>query len=293
MKTTFKVIILILAITLAIGGVMAYAKTRVAPPVKVSGDNPYIADLTDVTDQIKYATSDAAQDSAYFVGTARVKVYLQEHKLEPKEADKQLDGVVKTYAPLFVRRSMAKFDQPAWSDADHQVMLARIAALEAARHSDGFQVLDANETAQLQQISDIISRYRDALRVANSTGFSGVANAQATIAKAREYAADQTLAKCTALHNALGTVRQRIAQSHYNYVAGQVARLANYRNYSQEAYNSLQNQVDAKLSEFENKAQSLYGTTMNAGALRSKAIDYANQAAEYYNDTSDDDAGYW
>ena len=46
MKVVVKILILVLAVTLAIGGVMVYAKTKVEPPVAPHQTNQYLDDLS-------------------------------------------------------------------------------------------------------------------------------------------------------------------------------------------------------------------------------------------------------
>ena len=59
-----------------------------------------------------------------------------------------------------------------------------------------------------------------------------------------------------------------------------VEKLSQYRYYSKDYYdNSLVPQVDAAVSEYDNKASALYGSKKNVDALW-------NRAKAYYNDAS-------
>ena len=121
-------------------------------------------------------------------------------------------------------------------------------------------------------------------RISRSTSFTSVSNAQSVISQARQFANDKYLSNCTDLKNALNSVRNEIAQSHYRYISAQVEKLSQYRYFSQSYYdNTLVPQVDAAVTEYDNKAAALYGKKQSVEPLWARARSYYNQASSYYN----------
>lgn len=79
-------------------------------------------------------------------------------------------------------------------------------------------------------------------------------------------------------------MRSEIAQSHYRYISAQVEKLSQYRYFGQSYYdNTLVPQVDAAVTEYDNKAVALYGKKQNVEPLWARARGYYDQASSYYN----------
>lgn len=284
MKVFVKILILVLAITLAIGGVMVYAKTKVEPPVAPRQTNQYLDDLSQSYNMYGKKISGLQEDSVLFTTINKIKIFAQENKVTKNEADKGIDVLMGKYVPLFLNRSFANFKHSEWYDNDHQYMLSIINSLKQIKHSDGNQALRKETKDSLAQIENIISRYNQARAVSKRTHFSGVANAQSTISQARQFANDSWLSNCTDLVRALHSVKSSLAESHYNYVSSMVEKLAQYRSFSQTYYdNTLVPQVDAAVTEYDNKASALYGSKKDVNALWNRAKNYYNEASLYYN----------
>lgn len=283
MKVAVKIVILVLAVTLAIGGVMIYAKTKVEPPIAPHQTNQYLNDLSNCFSSFGKVKNGMQEDSILFVTLNRISIYAQEDKISKKEADDGLDMLLGKYTPLFLKRSFALFKQSTWYENDHRYMLWTINELRKIKHTDGALALKQTTKDSLAQVENIISRYNQARSISKHTNFSGVANAQSTISQARQYANDTWLSNCTDLVRALNNVKPSIAESHYNYAASMVEKLSQYCYFSKEYYdNTLVPQVDEAVSEYDNKASALYGSKKNVDALWNKAKAYYNEASLYY-----------
>lgn len=284
MKVFVKILILVLALTLAIGGVMIYAKTKVEPPKAPHQTNQYLNDLSRSYGMYNKKINALQEDSVLFVTINRISIFVQENKITKNDADKGTDVLLGKYVPLFLNRSFANFKHSEWYENDHQYMLSIINSLKQIKHSDGNQALKKETKDSLAQIENIISRYNQARAISKRTHFSGVANAQSTISQARQFANDSWLSNCTDLVRALNSVKSSLAESHYNYVSSMVEKLAQYRSFSQNYYdNTLVPQVDAAVTEYDNKASALYGSKKDVNALWNRAKNYYNEASLYFN----------
>ncbi len=284
MKTILKIVILLVALILAVGGIMVYAKTKVNPPTAPEQINVYSSDLAQCKTSLKNASNEESIDSVFLTTIDRIKIYCQEDKIRKVEADKELDMTVGIYMPMYLKRCFDKFEQSIWYESDHAQMLSEIARLQMIKHSDNTDVIWGSTKDSLNIIEQTIDRYKQARQISNSTSFRGIANAQSVISRARQFADDQYLSNCTDLKNALNSVRSRIAQSHYRYISAEVEKLSQYQYYSQSYYdNILVPQVDAIVTEYDNTAAALYGTKQSVEPLWTRARNYYNQASSYYN----------
>ena len=283
MKVTIKIFILLLAVILAVGGIMIYAKTKVDPPVALKPVDQFAIDLIKCNEAIVKGEGAKEIDYNYISALERIKVYQQEHKIQSSVADKRLDDLVVTYTPLFLKHCFNAFQQWAWSEDDHADMLLRIRGLKDLTHYDGTPVLPKSTADSLDHVSEIIANYKQARIISRSNGFTGVSNARSTINQATQYASDKYLSNCLDLVSALNSVKRNIEESHYDHVSSQVEELSKYRYFSKDFYeNTLIPHVDKVVSEYDNEAGALYGSKRDVDLLWSRARNYYDQAMSYY-----------
>ena len=285
MKTTIKIIILLLAVTCAIGGIMIYAKTKVAPPVIVNQTNQYKQDVNKLVNE-EMASEDAkTEDEVFAKAIDRIRIFAQEGKMEASEADQSLDLFVGSYSPRFLKRCFAAFSQSEWKDKTHNYILSQSALIKGLTHSDKTSVIQKSTIDSLDLAASIISDYRDARRVSRVSTFTGYDNARSSISKARTYANNQYLSNCRTLLYDLNTVKSRLAESCYNQVVAKVDELGNYHRYDKSYYeNTLVPQVDQVVTNYDNKAAAIFGSKENVNTLWNRAKDHYNNAMDYYGE---------
>lgn len=285
MKTTFKILILIIAVTCAIGGVMIYAKTKVAPPVIVSQTNQYKQDVNQLVSEEKSSEDAKTEDEVFAKAIDRIRIFAQEGKMEASEADKSLDLFVGSYSPRFLKRCFAAFSQSEWKDETHNYILSQSALIKGLTHSDKTSVIQKSTIDSLNLAASIISDYQDARRVSRVSTFTGYDNARLSISKARTYANNPYLSNCRTLLNDLNTVKSRLAKSCYNQVVAKVDELGNYRRYTKSYYdNTLVPQVDQVVTNYDNKAAAIFGSKENVNALWNRAKAHYNNAMEFFGE---------
>lgn len=283
MKATIKILILLLAIAFAIGGVMIYAKTIVAPPITLKKIDQYQNNLQKDYDKLSKVKSEFQTDSIYAVLLDRIHVYKNEDKLATIDTDNNLSKLIEIYLPLFTKHSFSKFQKPVWHVSDHNMMLNQIKGLKTVRYSDKTPVLSKVGMESLDSIDEIIVDYRKAWIIGRSTSFSGIANAKSIINQATMYANKNYLPNCVELLNSLNSVRGKIAQSHYDYITNEVNKLNRYEYFSRKYYDdTLVPFVDNIVTDYDNNANTLYGSKKDVNALWSKARSYYNDAINYY-----------
>ena len=285
MKTTIKILILLLAVTCAIGGVMIYAKTKVAPPVAINQSNQYKLDVTGLIAEEKSAEDAKGEDEIFAKAIDRIQIFAQEGKMDASEADKSLDRFVSAYSPRFLKRCFAAFSQSEWRDETHNYILSQSSLLKGLTHTDRTSVIQKSTIDSLNLAASIVSDYRDARRISRVSIFTGYDNARNSISKARTYANNQYLSNCRTLLNDLNAVKSRLAKSCYDQVVSKVDELGKYRNYNKSYYdNTLVPQVDQKVTDYDNKAAAIFGSKENVNALWNRAKAHYNNAMEYYGE---------
>lgn len=285
MKTAFKIFILLLAVTCAIGGVMVYAKTKVAPPIAISQIDQYKLDVIKLISEEKASKNEKDEDEVFAKAMDRIRIFAQEGKMSSLEADDSMDKFVGSYSPRFLKRCFAAFRQSEWKDVTHKYILSQSAILKGIMHSDKTSVIPKSTLDSLDLVASIITDYKDARRISRVSTFSGYENASSSISKARTYARDQYLSNCNSLVNDLNTVKTRLAKSCYNQVVAKVDELGNYQNYTKSYYdNTLVPQVDQVVTNYDNKAAAIFGSKENVNELWNRAKAHYRNAMEYYGE---------
>ncbi len=279
-KTLIKITMLVLAVVLAVGAVMAYYRTKVAPPQAVEMKNPFDMDLRECVDSMKQqGLSTKDMERFYHVFLDRVALYLRDTLIDGSQYEQRMFAMLGQYMPRFQERSEKVFNDSAeWNESRLFFIEARSAEIKALKNFDGETPLvkDTDHDLLLTKYLKTISSYRSAWLLVRNLHFSGIDQARQTVAKAREYSEMEFLPNCKSLRYALARVPQKLEAAHYAYLNGLVARLA-YYGLSSTAYETLRIHVNHQLMLYKNNA-AIYGKyARGVDALFGRAAFYARQ----------------
>ena len=278
MNKSIKIILLVVAILLAVGGVMAYYKTIVSPPGKLAFKNQHINfDKKDIS-MIKSANTDFALDSFFVAITHELDLQLANSFLTEQERNELLELFATQYVPTYVSACNSKFGKSVWNEGELQKMKSRISELHALVTTDKKTVIQGEANSSLNEIHNVIVNYYEAKRAASASGYNGLQAAKQKIATARKYASMSPINNCSDLVSRLNSVSTRLEQAHYSYLAAQVERLRPYYNYSQTEYDNVALSIAEKLEEYKNNAKSTYGRVSDISSLESRAGSYYSNA---------------
>lgn len=287
MNNTIKILILVFSVAFAIGGVLVYAKTIVAPPIAPRQTNQYINNLNEELNNLLEAKTHLKEDSIFQTSLNKIAIYVSESKISMEEGDLQIDTLLSIYSKLFIKRSFAYFSQSRWVKSKHVYIMSNVSKLRKIRHYDGSSVLPCELSDSLKILEHIISDYDMAKSISCETKFTSVKNARILIDRAEKYAKDPYLSHCSELVHQLNGLKPKIAQSHYEYLQREVERLSQYTQYSQSYFEEiLAARVNEEINEYDDNADSLYGTRCDTGELTKKAEQYFSTAIDYYETNS-------
>jgi len=263
---------------------MIYAKTQVAPPEEPEQSNLYDDNIN--MELKKFTQTGCKDDATYDKLINRVVIFSAEKKLKPQEGDTKMRQIISVYSPVFLYTCFNKFDQPSWNTADHAWMQGRISRIKAARLSTGASALNKSTLDSLNLVESVINDYRQASLISQAN-FTNWSTARSHIAKANEYAQNKYLSKNTSLVSALGSVRERLANSSWANLTNMVEKLRAYHSYSQYDYeNVLVPKVEAAIRDYENNAPSTFGSARSTDQLWNLANSLFRDAQSYYRPNS-------
>ena len=227
MNKSIKIILLVVAILLAVGGIMAYYKTIVSPPGKLKFKNQYVnSDKKDIS-QVKSANTDLALDSFYVAITHELDLQLANSFLTNQERNELLELFATQYVPTYV------------NEGELQKINTRISELQGLVTTENKIVIQGDANYSLNEVHNVIVVYYEAKRAASASGYNGIQAAKKKIATAKKYASMSPINNCTELVSRLNSVSTRLEQAHYSYLAGQVERLRPYYNSSKTEYDKI------------------------------------------------------
>lgn len=280
MKTPAKIIILTLCIIVAIGAVLVFIKTQLAPPGNVEFKDAYSAPLN--ADVEKVGTKQFPQcKSDYVKAYHKVNFMNQEELLSNDQADGIIVKIDTVYGNRLVGYAYRIFNSSNWPDSDLDLITSTIGALRGDRLRNGQRAITQEMDESFRQVDGILANYRSAWAFARNTGFSSVADASSRISSIDSYRNKPYLSNNSSLMTALNNLPSAIANSHYNHVAAQVNKLGGYARMSQSQFNSLVDQVLSTVEQY--KATNIYGGSKKSiASLEQKGADIIDRAYEYY-----------
>lgn len=278
MNKPIKIILLVVAILLAVGGVMAYYKTIVSPPGKLEFSNQYVNAAKKDISKVKSTNTDIALDTTFIGITHELDFLLYNSFLSDQERNELMESFATQYVPTYVSFCNSKFNKSVWNEGELQKINARISELQALKTTDQKIIIQGDANAPLNKIHNVIVAYYEAKKVASASGYNGIQAAKQKIATAKKYASMSPINNCSDLVSRLNSVSSRLEQAHYSYLAGQVERLRPYYNYSQTEYDKIALSISEKIDEYKNNAKSTYGRVSDISSLESRAGSYYSNA---------------
>ena len=284
MKTSVKILLLVLFSIGAIAGVLVFAKTRVAPPSNLEIVNQYSKNLESETKTFNDIKDFSECRSAYIRIDDRIRRFLNENVIEPKVADEFRKKIDESYGKVLKSYSFDLLQKSVWPEDKLNEMLTMLSSLKSDKLTTGESAVTEDFNASADKINNIVGEYRTALRFSKNVSFNGVNDASSRIQKAKNYRSTEYLKNNAALVNALDILPSRIAQSHYSHVSNLVNALGNYSSVTKDYYmNTLIPRVDNAITEYKNTK--IYGGNKpNITDLENKAVSLVTSAMNYYGD---------
>lgn len=284
MKTSIKILLLIVFIVGAIAGVLVFAKTIVAPPSKLKLADQYIITLDKESGAFK-PTKDFDKSRAEYIRLDdMLKRFSIEGAVEAKVSDKYRQEIDNTYGKYLYSYGIGMFKKSEWPEARLNELVRLIDTLKADKLSNGKPAVSPKFVKASTRISNVVNEYHEALRLSRSTSYKSIDDAKKKIEKANEYSNTDPLKNNVALVNALNALPEKIAKSHYNYIRSRVNALRGYAGMSKSYYlETFVPQTDNEFKKYKNAT--FYGhNKLDISDLEHEAERIINdEALNYYN----------
>lgn len=282
MKTSVKILLLVLFSIGAIIGVLVFAKTRVAPPSNLDPIDQYSMDLSNANKSFDTISDFSKAKDEYVRLDDKMRRFILEGAMEPKVADefrKEIDAI---YGLLLITNGYDLLKKSIWPEEKLNEMLNLINGLLSDQLSTGEQAVNEDFIAASNRIKGIVESYHAALSLSRNTAYNGISDAISKIDKAKKYRTSEYLQNNLALVSALDILPLRISQSHYNHISNLIDGLGNYTNATKDYYmNTLIPRVDDAIAEY--KSSKIYGVhKQNISDLENRAVNLVTAAMNYY-----------
>lgn len=286
-----KILTICVVLALAVTAVLSFYHTIVAPPVEIPPVNSHQAKFLELVAQISTSSTTATNDSLVNVLNDKLKLYKSESLINVEENKAMVNGLISTYAPVFIEQSMNKFNQSVWYSKDHKQMEKMIKLMKAINASVPTNVIDSYNPSLLH-IKDIIRNYRNAWSLVNKLQFVSVSDANTKISKARSYLnSSSPITNCESLRKKLQNFPSNMGTAHYRKLEARVNNLRNYRSMSRNEFNNNSSSVNSAINDYANNRYN-YGHSPDESTLRNDASSIYSQAQNYYNSSSSQ-SNYW
>lgn len=126
MNKSVKILLLVVAVIIAIGGVLLFMKTIVSPPKDLEFKNQYEIALNQKIDSFKKVGSDNLERE-FATLTDLAHRFKAESNIDEKLFDKEYTEIIGVYSPKFAQYCFGQFQKSVWDDTEHKWMEERIA----------------------------------------------------------------------------------------------------------------------------------------------------------------------
>lgn len=287
MKTSIKILLLVLFAIGAIAGVLVFAKTRMAPPSNLELVDQYSISLK--SSCTSFDTIKDFNDSRveYVCLDDKLDRFLSENAIDAKVSDEYRKRINETYGRSLSAYGFSLFQKSVWSEDKLNELISMLASLKEDKLTTGETAVSDDFIASSDKINGVIADYRTALRLSRSTSFNGVSDAASKIQKAKKYRATEYLKNNAALVNALDALPGRIARSHYSHVSGLVNALGGYYSVSEDYYkNTLIPRAENAINEYKN-AKIYGGNKPGVSDLEKRGVTLVEAAMSYYTNNNE------
>ena len=267
MNKPAKVILLIVACLLAIGGVLLFITTMVSPPAELKfGTNHHEANIKAATNAYATATHspELLDNEGYYAMLDRLDRNLSEGKITRKQYDEQLAEFLKAYVKVLSANAEHLLARSTWPEeriAAIDNRIDEVRALRAEGHSEPI-VASMSENATFTEFKVVIAELRDARNFATHTAYVSVDDTRRKLNKAQTYRDHRYLGHNTDLMASIEAMPHRLEASHWGRVVAQVNSLlprANSYLDDYSGYEKYYERVIADVDEYNRYASKLYG----------------------------------
>lgn len=282
MKISIKIFLLLLFIVAAVGGVLIFIKTQVAPPGNVTFHDQYSAPLaatvSTVGDKPFPDNSDNFRQAYH-----KIMFMYGEGIIADPQADSLIMKIDTVYGNSLVDYAYRLFNSPEWPEERLQLISNTIEDLRMDHLSHGEPAISASLENNFYNVDVVIANYRAAWEFTGDTVFRNLSDATQRINTIENYRLRPYLSNNNDLMAALDAMPRAINRSHYNYLESEINKLGTYRNYSENDYNRIvQPQVERATNEYI--STTIYGNNkIPMDPLRAKAERLILEASEYYD----------
>lgn len=232
MKTSIKILLLILFSIGAMAGVLVFAKTIIAPPIIIKQVDQYSIAIEKACEELNVSVKYNDSRNAYVKIDDKLNRFRQEDVINDDVVDTYRQSINENYGQKVVSYTYDIFQKTSWPETQLKEAIATLTELENARLSNGESTITSELKLRVRDVKDIEKKYQDALKLSQNTAFISLSDAERKISKAREYKNTDYLKNNTALVKALNDLPAKIATSHYNYVKRQVDNIPSNYNLS-------------------------------------------------------------
>jgi len=279
-----KIVILVVALATAIGGVLFFIKTIVSPPEDVKTINVHEPNLEQDASSFNPDTlSLEGAEKEYNRIVDKASIYYGDTLISDVLFDSAVSTTTEKFATTFTKWCFSEFSQYQWNTSDLQTMTRLIGRLRQVTINKGSKkALQADNSSKLTQIEGVIQQYHAAWGVARRTRFVNYESARQTVNEARRYSSAQYLQNCASLRNALGEVGSKLERSRFYQLRTRVNRLHNLYNFSsKEAYDNESTAIYDLIKEFKETSAFGVSTASDAETLGNMQDNYDRIANDY------------
>ena len=275
MRGLLKVCLVLLAIALATGTMLYYAKTRLDPPRAVVETRVHADHVRSSIELIGQAYGVDKLRERFFTCNHLIGFLDDNNLLSIEESDSLKSQMVGKYIPAYADWCLRCFQAPTWYADDLRKMNSDIKRIRGIRRADKTAIAPkgSRQGERIDSVAAILNRYESAkslVRRGEGMTYESITDSEKRIHRAKAYRRDPYLKNNVTLVNALDSVPYWLEKAHYAQLEKWVDNMANCTYMDEEEYDQQHNRVMERIDNYEESAYGVYGRSHSVKPLRSR-----------------------
>lgn len=283
MKTSVKIVILVLAVALVTSSILYFFSMITAPPTSAIISGQHVSDINADIEKINDDISVSSLDDLFVTLDQKIAFWTSNTLVDEPNRDKCLESFLKQYVPVYVDKTKLQLRKKSWGQQEKDRIVNHVNYLRTKElKNDGTQVIGSGNdmSGKLEELEKICDDYADAAKLLKNTQFKNLSDAKKRIQAAESFAEDTYIGHSN-LQSHLERFPEKLGESHYKKLTNLLSQLSDWR------YETLST-TESNFKLFNTTCDEYKKATVYGGDHPKSVSDMKKNAKSYMSDAYDE-----
>lgn len=231
MKTSVKILILVISLAIVAGSILFFFKAIAAPPVSAEISEQHISDINENIGKINDDISEVSLEETFLSTDRKISLWKENGLINTSMYDESIRAFLEHYVPVYVSQTKSHLKQNNWGDSEREKIETRVNYLRKEELSNNMGVVisyGSKMSDNLSELEKICDNYTEASKLLRNCSFKSLTDSKMRIEKSQDFVNDEYIGNSD-LNSGLKEFPCKLGDSHYRYLSYQLGLLSNWR----------------------------------------------------------------